>query len=118
MNIIFLIILIFTIISIFFYDGYEYFNKIESQYNPFLTKLPNIYYTKQFIENLFVPPKPKIRSLQNIIDNSYIDSNIISTKVICSNINNQGKCWDNNNCQWVEKIGEKSFCTIAPKMLL
>ena len=121
MNIIFIIILIITIVVIILYNKYEYFTIINSDTNDkniFFKKIPNIYITKQYIDNLFVPPKPKISSLQSIGVNSYIDSNIVTNKIICASIDNQGKCWDNNNCQWVENVGEKSFCIIAPKMLL
>lgn len=125
MNTIFIIILIIVIIAIFLYNKYEFFNKIDldldldiNNKNSFYYRHPNIYFTKQFTDNLFVPPKPQISTLQSIDINSYVDSNIVSNKIICANITNQGKCWDNNNCEWVEKVGEKSFCKIAPKMLL
>lgn len=119
MNANFIFILIIILMIIIIIDQYENFSKTDNnnEKNLFFSKLPNIYFTKQFIDNLFVPPKPPTRSLNSINANSYINSNTVSNKIICSSINNQAKCWDNNNCQWINKIGEKPYCTLAPKLL-
>jgi hypothetical protein len=119
MNIILIVILIIIIIIIFLYRKYENFNNTNSDsFNQFNFKLPNIFFTKRFISNRFVPPKPKVTNLELININSYFDSNIFTNKLICSSIINQAKCWDNNNCQWIEKVGEKSYCDVGPKFLL
>ena len=104
----------------FIYNGYEnFYNKETNDKNIFfMNKFPNIYYTKRFYDNLFVSPKPNITSLGNITVNSYLSSDITMKKIECASITNQDKCWDNNNCQWIEKIDSKSFCTTAPKFLL
>jgi hypothetical protein len=117
MNIILIIILIIIIVIIFLYQEYEYFNYTNKN-NSFYNKIPNIFFTKQFTDNLYIPPKPKTSSLESIDINSYIMPDIISNKIVCLNITDQGKCWENNNCQWIEKVGEKSFCDIAPKFIL
>ena len=117
MNTIFITILIIVIIGISLYERCEYFADTNNK-NPFFTKIPNIFYTKQFTDNLFIPPKPKKSTLLSINTNSFFDSDIVSNKILCSSITNQGKCWDNNICQWVEKYGQKSYCTLAPKFLL
>ncbi len=121
MKIIFIVILIIVFVIVFLYKKHEFFNYKNNKINvdnPFNDKLPNIFFTKQFINNLFVPPKPKVSNLDLININSYIDSNIITNKIICSSITNQAACWDNNNCQWNRNIGKKSYCEIAPKFLL
>jgi hypothetical protein len=120
MNLYLIIILVLILVIIFLYNKYEKFEDEESSDNNifYLNKLPNIFYTKQFYDNLFIPPKPNISTLPNITINSYLNSDIVMNKIECASIVNQAKCWDNNNCQWVEKIGSKSFCTLAPKLLL
>lgn len=131
MNTYFILISIIIIIIIYCINQYTNFNNInlnldENFYsaksndnnNVFIKKIPNIFYTPQFLDNLYKPPNPPKKSIQDIDLNSYIDSNIISTKIICASITDQARCWDNNNCQWVEKVGKKSFCTTAPKFLL
>jgi len=114
--IIFIIITAYLKIYTFFY--LDYFNLTDT--NLFFYKLPNIYYTKQFVDNLFVPEQPKKTSLHSINFNSYINSDIISNEIICSSINNQVDCWNNNNCQWNKQIDVnnndiKSFCSLSPK---
>lgn len=120
MNLYLIIILTIIIGIIFLYNKYEnFYNQESTDSNIFyLDKLPNIFYTQQFYDNLFIPPEPKMSTLENITLNSYLDSDIIMKRIECVSIDNQANCWDNNNCQWIEKIGSKSFCTIAPKMLL
>lgn len=120
MNLYLIIILMIILAIIFLYLSYENFDYTETSDKNifFLNKLPNIFYTKQFYDQLFVPPKPKFSTLSDISLNSYLNSDIVNKKIECASIVNQAKCWDNNNCQWVEKIGSKSFCTIAPTMLL
>ena len=56
MNTIFITILIIVIIGISLYERCEYFADTNNK-NPFFTKIPNIFYTKQFTDNLFIPPK-------------------------------------------------------------
>ena len=121
---IFALIILITIMYIFElkFKPDEYFNSksqenTNTNTNAFYEKIPNIFFTDKFIDNLYVGTEPQSTSLQSIQFNSYINSDIVSNKIICSNITNQGKCWDNNNCQWINKINEKSYCTIAPKLL-
>jgi hypothetical protein len=119
--VILILILIIAIVIIFLYEKYEYFNYTNSDNNynnPYYAKIPNIFYTKQYINNLYMQTKPKTNSLESININSYMNSDITTNKRICSNINDQGKCWDNYNCQWIELIGDKSYCNIGPKLLL
>lgn len=117
---IFGIILVIIFVIIFLYDKFENFDDDEKNNENifFIKKFPNIYYTEQYYDKLYIPPKPNMTSLANITIDSYLNSDIVMKKLECSNITNQAKCWDNNNCQWVERIGSKSFCTTAPKMLL
>jgi len=61
--------------------------------------------------------KKNIKSLTDITTDSYIYSDIISKKIICDNYTNEANCWENNNCQWVYKIDNGSFCDVARKWL-
>lgn len=122
-NLILIIIFTSILVIIFVYNRYKNFNSEENfnnnkdNINPYYYTLSNIFYTKQFYDNIFIPPKPKTDSLTKINIDSYVNSDIVSNKIICANITNQAKCWDNNNCMWIKKINKGSYCTLAPKLL-
>lgn len=124
-KILFAFILIIVLFSIVLYSykftKIENFNKSNTETNSFFYKFPNIYYTKQFIDNLYIPEKSKKTTMDTIDIDSYLNSDIMSDKIICSSISNEADCWNNNNCQWISKIGQnddKSYCMLAPKFLL
>lgn len=117
----FLIIIIIILILIWISNKNENFSNNSTENNTnifFLKQLPNIYYTKRFYQDLFVPPPSQKSSLADITFNSYLNSNTIDNKITCSSITNQGRCWDNNNCQWVHKIDGNSYCKLGPKLFL
>lgn len=125
-NFILIIIIVSILVFMFVCNEYKNFNTKETfnhndndkdNMNPYYYILPNIFYTKQFYDNIFIPPKPKTDSLAKINLDSYLDSDIVSNKIICANITNQAKCWDNNHCMWIKKINNGSYCTLAPKLL-
>ena len=100
MIIIFIILLILVLIIIFLLNKNENYD--------------NIYYTNKFKNNLFVSPTTKIKNLEEIKTDIYFNSDIVFNKLVCKNINNQAQCWENNNCEWVNKFNN-SYCTLAPK---
>lgn len=62
--------------------------------------------------------KQNVQSLSQISQDSYLYSDSISKKIICSNYTNQANCWANNNCQWINNITGISYCEVAPKWIL
>lgn len=119
-----IIILVIWLLTIRFVNPNESFDT-----NLFYAKMPNIFESKFYSNNL--PNKQTVsqtptKSLGELSFDSYIYSDIISNKIICSNYTNQADCWNNNKCQWVEKkIGDQaqghphgSYCDFAPKWLL
>lgn len=109
---------------IFFILNYNNFIKIFEKFsnvstNLFYSNLPNIY-ASDFSNNLANKlEKPNIVPLENIIENSYIYSNIVSNKIICANYTNQYDCWNDNNCQWINNYNNSfQYCDITPKWLL
>lgn len=100
--------------------GYNYLEKETFDTNLFFKPLPNIFLNNNFLNyNLDkTNEKPNYNSLEQISYNSFINSDIVSTKIICANYDNQGDCWDNNHCQWNYRIDGNSYCDMAPKWLL
>lgn len=125
---IFIMILIFILILIYltkyFIDFTDYFvNSNNENSNTFIQSIPNIFYTKQYLDNLYIPSKPNVKPLDNIILSSYFNSPIIINKIICQNITNSQKCWNNNNCQWIDVINPTNsntygYCTNEKKMFV
>lgn len=120
---IFIIVMILILIYLIM-DNFEYFYTSDNIYqtnNLFNKPLQNIFLTDNnlnYIDNKPITSNPDYKSLSDISDDSYIYSNTIGNKIICSNYTNQGDCWDNNNCQWIYKIDGSSYCELAPKWLL
>lgn len=115
-----------VLIVILIWIGTNTFNLENFDTNLFYAKMPNIFASNAYLNNLpekiTIPTKP----IGELSFDSYIYSDIISNKIICSNYTNQGDCWDNNKCQWIEKkVGEQAlgnphnaYCDLAPKWLL
>ncbi len=95
----------------------ENFNS-QNEINLFYQELPNIYNLHSLPDNKQNDINEQKVPLQNIIEDSYLSSNIVSNKIICSNYTNQASCWDDNNCQWNYKIDSNSYCSLANKWLL
>lgn len=118
----YLFVLMLLVILYFCLESYQLEKKesFKDDTNLFFKPLENIFLDKSYMDYDLnkVEKKPEFSTLSQIAYNSYIDSDIVSTKIICSNYNNQGDCWDNNHCQWVNKLGGNSYCEIAPKWLL
>ena len=118
----FVFILLIVIIYIYFKEhNFISWTKAELfDTNLFFKPLPNIFLDFNFLNYDLnkVKKEPDYNTLEQISYNSYIGSDIVSTKIICSNYNNQGDCWDNNHCQWISKIDGGSYCSMAPKWLL
>jgi hypothetical protein len=108
------------IIVLCFCLGNCFLNKEAFDTNLFFKELPNIFLNDNYLNYDLnkANDKPNYNSLGQISYNSYINSDIVSTKIICANYNNQGDCWDNNHCQWIYKINGGSYCDMAPKWLL
>ena len=117
----YLFVLILLVIIIFFYfkENYLYHSELFDT-NLFFEPLPNIFLNSDYLNyNLNkVKEVPNYSTVGQISYDSYINSDIVSTKIICSNYDNQGDCWDNNHCQWINKIDGGSYCDMAPKWLL
>ena len=114
-------VIILLIIIIYIYVKENNLIKIELfDTNLFFKPMPNIFLGSNYLNYDLKEVKkvPEYNTLGQISYDSYINSDIVSTKIICSNYNNQGDCWDNNHCQWIYKIDGGSYCDMAPKWLL
>jgi hypothetical protein len=122
MNKIMFYILFIVILGLFFHNQYESFdcgsNSDSDKINLFYKPLPNIYVSSSYSDNKNFKITDDVKPLSDITIDSYIYSDPISTKIICSNYTNQANCWDDNNCQWISKIDSGSYCDVAPKWLL
>ena len=118
MNNNFVIILLVIIVLLFFSNVYEKFNS--NNINLFYKNMPNIFMQNNYIDEQDITPTSNtdIKSLGNITLDSYVYSDIVSKKIICDNYTSQADCWENNNCQWIYKIDNGSYCDLAPKWLL
>ena len=118
-------IILSVLICVRIYWSYLKNEKFET--NLFYSKIPNIFLTDAYLNNLpLEQSEPEKKSLGEIGFDSYIYSDIILNRIICLNYTNQADCWDNNKCQWNEKkigfqaLGNPSdaYCDLAPKWLL
>ena len=116
MNKKFLLIILILIIIIILYTRVDNF---ESNDNLFYQPTKNIFLNDNYLNYNYNKPKPTLNysTLGEISYDSYIYSDIVSQRIICSNYNNQADCWQNNHCQWIYKIDDKSYCNVAPKFL-
>lgn len=112
-NTIFIIIIIICLIVIYIStNGKETFNT-----NLFFKPIPNIFLTNNYYN--YESNKPEIKqdtkSLGEIEFNSFLYSKPIEKKIICSSHKNRADCWEDNvnNCQWVYKIDENSYCDVG-----
>jgi len=112
----FILIIIFILILFFLNNSCEYFNE-----NLFYKKIQNIYIGNNYLSEDLEEPvsniNTDIKSLDDITINSYIYSDIISNKIICDSYTSEANCWQNNNCQWIYKIDNNSYCDLAKKWL-
>ena len=138
------ILLSVMIILLYFNKLYENFNPTNKT-NLFYENLPNIFMSptdsdNQILtdsdnlsstdsDNLFLTdsnnqtPTPtqtptQTASLSTITFDNYIYSDQVSKQIVCANLTSQADCWDNNNCQWINKIDTGSYCDLASKWLL
>ena len=114
-----LIIILLIILLLFFYNSYENFDSNNNNnQNLFYKKIPNIYKTNNNLNNNTIKPDENVIQLSQLSLDSYINSDIISKKIICDNYTSQADCWENNNCEWIYKIDNGSYCNVAPIWLL
>lgn len=112
---IFVIFLILILIIIIISNNYEKFDSNDE--NLFYQPIPNIFLTSNNLN--YINNKSKqdtnYKSLGQISYDSYINSDTVANKIICLNYTNEADCWQNNHCEWVYKIHDKSFCQLAKK---
>jgi len=111
----FIIIISICLISIYITSKKcELFN---SDTNLFFQPISNIFLSDNYYNYNFNRPdiKTNTKSLSDITFNSYLYSKPISKKIICSSYKNRGDCWEDNvnNCQWVYKIDNGSYCDVG-----
>lgn len=108
-KIIFIIIILICIISIYiFANGSETFDT-----NLFFQPIPNIFLANNYYNYELNRPniKQDTKSLNKIQFNSFLYSKPTSQKIICSSHKNMADCWEDNenNCQWVHKNPQGNF---------
>ena len=118
-NKIFIILICISVCIILLYDKYEQF---DTDTNLFFKPIDNIFLGDNYYNYELNYPeiKQQTKSLGEITFNSYLYSKPIEQKIICTSHKNRADCWkDNvNNCQWVYKINNNSYCDVAPTWLL
>jgi len=132
-KIIFIILIIVFVIIIYFICKNEKFTSTQSNnnnndddnnnINSFYTPIKNIFLTNNYYNYQDNKPKKNFKipeSLEKIKLDSFIYSKPTSQKIICSSHTNRADCWEDNvnNCQWVYKIDNGSYCDVAPIWIL
>lgn len=125
-------IFIITIIICFFTVCFTYKNENflsdkqninENNDDLFYTPLNNIFLGDNYYNYVNNRPNDNLKipeSLNKIKFDSYIYSKPTTQKIICLSHKNVANCWEDNvnNCQWVYKIDNGSYCDVAPIWLL
>jgi hypothetical protein len=104
---------------IYFTNKNENFLLNQDNTNSYYKPLKNIFLTDNYYNYIDNHPKNNEKSpesLNKIKLDSFLYSKPTTQKIICSSHTNRANCWEDNvnNCQWVYKIDNGSYCDVAP----
>ena len=116
----FIIILICLLIICFILTNLHE-NFLISNDNSYFKPLKNIFLGDNYYNYLLNSPKIIVNdeSLKTITIDAFLYSKPTAQKIICSSYTNRADCWEDNtnNCQWVYKIDNGSYCDVGQKWL-
>lgn len=96
--------------------------KADNINNLFNKPISNIFLTDNYLNYEINKPEinKKTENIEKIAFNTFLYSKPTSQKIICSSHTSRADCWEDNynNCQWVYKIDNNSYCDVAPIWLL